>query len=249
MKNICLPVMLWFATQKANEVRQMPLHYINALLDLPEVKIVNVEIEKHHAIIELIPVDSVQECPCCHSSSVIRNGVPYKRNVRHLAVFDKSVDLRFPAICLLCKECGATFTWTYPFVEPKKRYTNVFSSFLARQTHGTTVAHTSNEHQVPYSTMERIFKRDLHEKSEQIQKQVYQEAVERNGLVLGIDDFAIRKGHTYNSGLHDLKGGRFLDVIHGRKGEELRDYAEKHDRFKLLNHLLQNHHTMFKALV
>ncbi|WP_146551104.1 ISL3 family transposase [Rummeliibacillus sp. SL167] len=213
----------------------MPFEYINELLNLPEVNIVNVEIEDDHAIIEVTPVDYVQNCPCCQSSSVIRNGIPYKRNIRHLAAFDKTVDLRIPAISLFCKTCHATFTWTYTFVEFKKRYTKAFSAFLARQTYGTTVEQISDEQQVPYSTMERIFKRELHEKSEQIQKQVYQEAVERDNLVLGIDDFAIRKGHTYNTGLHDLKGGRFLDVISGRKGDELRDYAEKHPLFKQLN--------------
>src|SRR5690606_34953270 len=195
----------------------MPFKYINELLNFPEVKIVNVKIEEYRAIIEVTPVEYVQNCPCCHSSSVIRNGVPYKRDVRHLAAFDKTVDLRIPAICLLCKQCDANFTWEYTFVEPKKRYTKAFSAFIARQTFGTTVEQISHEQQVPYSTMERIFKRELHEKSKEVQKQVYQKAVERDNLVLGIDDFAIRKGHTYNTGLHDLKGGQFLDVIPGRK--------------------------------
>jgi len=54
-------------------------------------------------------------------------------------------------------------------------------------------------------------------------------------LVLGIDDFAIRKDHTYNTGLHDLRGGYFLDIIPGRTGEELQAYAEKHTVFKVLN--------------
>lgn len=117
-------------------------------------------------------MDHVQDCPCCHSTSVIRNDVPYKRNVRHSAAFDKSVDLRIPAIHLACKACGATYTWEYSFVEPKKKYTKAYAAYLARQTYGATVAHTSREQQVPYSTMERIFKRDLHVKSADIQEQV-----------------------------------------------------------------------------
>lgn len=41
---------------------------------------------------------------------------------------------------------------------------------------------------------------------------------------MGIDDFAIRKGHTYNTGLHDLRNGHFLDIIPGRTIEELKAY-------------------------
>ncbi len=87
----------------------MPFHYLNELLDLPEVTIVNIDVKGDHAIIEVTSLDSVQECPYCHSSSVIRNGQPYSRDVHHLAAFDKSVDIRIPAFNLKCKECGATF--------------------------------------------------------------------------------------------------------------------------------------------
>lgn len=47
-------------------------------------------------------------------------------------------------------------------------------------------------------------------------------------MVLGVDNFSIRKGHTYNMGLHDLKGGTFWDVIPDRTLEELRDYYRKY---------------------
>ena len=127
----------------------MPYQYINELLNLPEVKIVNIEIKEDHAIIELTPVDHTQDCPYCHSTCVNRNGIPYRRDVRHLAAFSKSVNLLVPAICLACTDCGCTFTWEYAFVEPKKRYTKAFSTCLARQTYGATVTHTSMEEQVP----------------------------------------------------------------------------------------------------
>ncbi|GAA0335046.1 hypothetical protein GCM10008931_28310 [Oceanobacillus oncorhynchi subsp. oncorhynchi] len=140
----------------------MPYQYINELLDLPELKIVNIEIENEQAVIEVTPVNHMQDGPYCHSTSVKRNGIPYKRNVRHLAAFGKTVDLRAPAICLACNDCYATFTWEYAFVEPKKRYTKAFSVYLARQTYGSTVIHTSMEEQVPYSTMERIFKSKIY---------------------------------------------------------------------------------------
>lgn len=97
----------------------MPYQYINELLYLSKVKIVNIEIEieEDHAIIELISVDRTQDYPYCHSTSANRNGNPYRRDVRHPAAFGKSVNLRVPAICLACAECGCTFKWEYPFEE------------------------------------------------------------------------------------------------------------------------------------
>nr|WP_272595524.1 transposase [Paenibacillus apiarius] len=54
-------------------------------------------------------------------------------------------------------------------------------------------------------------------------------------MVLGIDDFAIKKGHTYNTGIHNLRGETMLDLLPGRKLEELRQYAQLHPDFLLLN--------------
>ncbi|WP_207637184.1 transposase, partial [Ruminiclostridium papyrosolvens] len=54
-------------------------------------------------------------------------------------------------------------------------------------------------------------------------------------LVLGVDDFAIKKGHTYNTGIHNLKGEAMLDLLPGRKLEALRAYAQAHPDFLWLS--------------
>ncbi|TFJ89341.1 transposase, partial [Lentibacillus salicampi] len=77
---------------------------------------------------------------------------------------------------------------------------------------------------VPYTTAERYYKNGLQADRERTQATCIQDAIERDRLVLGIDDFAVRKGHTYNTGIHDLKGGSFLDIISGRTTEDLQDY-------------------------
>ncbi|OKP82807.1 hypothetical protein A3842_09685 [Paenibacillus sp. P3E] len=53
-------------------------------------------------------------------------------------------------------------------------------------------------------------------------------------MVLGVDDFAIKKGHTYNTGIHNLRGETLLDVLAGRKLEDLRAYARSHPDFLAL---------------
>lgn len=61
--------------------------------------------------------------------------------------------------------------------------------------------------------------------------QIHQIAKESSGLVLGVDDFANKKGHTYNTGIHDLKGETMLDLLPRRKLEDLRTYAQHHPEF------------------
>lgn len=69
---------------------------------------------------------------------------------------------------------------------------------------------------------------------ERIEQQIWTEAKEMSGLVLGVDDFAIKKGHTYNTGIHNLRGETMLDLLPGRKLEDLRVYANTHPDFLLL---------------
>nr|WP_262384657.1 transposase [Paenibacillus terrae] len=44
----------------------------------------------------------------------------------------------------------------------------------------------------------------------------------------------MKKGHTYNTGIHNLKGEAMLDLLPGRKLEDLRTYASNHSDFLLL---------------
>lgn len=66
-------------------------------------------------------------------------------------------------------------------------------------------------------------------------QQAWHQAKVQTDLVLGIDDFAIKKGHTYNTGIHDLRGETMLDLLLGRKLDALRAYAEQHPEFLNLN--------------
>ena len=107
-----------------------------------------------------------------------------------------------------------------------KRYTKQFEASLPYQVLGATVTHAAKRTQTPTTTVDRVFKRWM--ESESTQFQTWKEkAIDSSQLVLGIDDFAIRKGHTYNTGLHDLRGGTFFDVIPGRTLEELRSYYQE----------------------
>ncbi|WP_246516461.1 ISL3 family transposase [Salicibibacter cibarius] len=211
-------------------------HCIKQLLGLPAIDIKQSYLDNEKNIIfEIMPIDRIQPCPICHSEQVKRNGTPYKRCVRHLSMGVSHTYLLLQAIALECQNCGANFVWQYDFVAPKKRYTIAFQNQCLQKGHGTTVKSLARFEEAPYTTVERFFKVGIQIESEATQQTCFQDAMDRQGLVLGIDDFAIRKGHTYNTGIHDLKGGSMLDIISGRKKEDLHTYAEAHPFLHVLN--------------
>lgn len=58
-----------------------------------------------------------------------------------------------------------------------------------------------------------MHKKALPAENERLSKQAWREAQDTLGLVPGIDDFAIKKGHTYNTGIHNLRGETMLDLL------------------------------------
>lgn len=96
---------------------------------------------------------------------------------------------------------------------------------------GSTAAHSARMEEAPASTVQRMLEERVMVESKRIREQAWQEAKRSKRLILGIDDFATRKGSTYNTGIHDLRGGTMLDVIPGRKLEDLRAFASKDPDF------------------
>ena len=202
----------------------MHSHSIKDLWDLPELKIIATTKINHQIFIDVMPIQSKQACSICAFENTTRRGIGYVRKVRHLEAFGCPVYLNLPAIRMSCTACFAHFVWVYECVAPKKRYTKAFEATLPKQAIGATITHTSRVANTPSTTVARIVRSWKMEEATRVQKICQKKALACHNLVLGIDDFAIRKGHTYNTGLHDLRGGTFLDVIPGRRIEELHAY-------------------------
>jgi transposase len=51
---------------------------------------------------------------------------------------------------------------------------------------------------------------------------------------VGIDDVAIRKGHSYATAIYDLKSGEMVALLEGRDGEGLREWLKNHRKISLV---------------
>ncbi|OMF26761.1 ISL3 family transposase [Paenibacillus sp. FSL H8-0548] len=232
----------------------MQIQYINEMLDIPELQIKQiVRISADEIHIEVTPIAQKQCCSICRSDEyVIRKGSNDIRSVRHTPAFGKKVYLLVPSIRLACNQCDVGFVWVYEFVGTKRQYSNLFRERAAEQAIGSTAAHSARMQQAPTSTIQQMHNDAVPLESERLSEQAWKQAKESKGLVLGVDDFAIKKGHTYNTGIHDLKGEMMLDLLPGRKLEDLRVYAKHHPVFLMLEpkavvmDLAQAYHTWIR---
>lgn len=202
----------------------MHLHHINDLIQLQDVTVSNYYISEDHVLfLSLCPTKSKQPCPCCRTQAfVICKGSRQKpRQVRHLRCFNRETILLIPMKRLFRKQCEVSFTYQYAFLTGKTRYTNDYKRELSKPLVGTTVKQLTDTFKVPYSTGERFIKQHLAHLIPSIQRKVIAAAQGSTRLILGIDDFAIRKGHTYNTGFHDLRNGNLLTLVMGRTYQTL----------------------------
>jgi len=185
--------------------------------------------------IRIKPLNARQHCPVCESSQTVLNGSDGDRRIQHLKMGVMPCVLVVPRIRLLCKECKSTFGHEYAFVDGKEQYTIAVKAHVYEIAVGSTVQHSVAVSGIPYSTSERFFKEAALTIAQRTGMAALSQAQESERLIMGIDDFSIRKGHNYNTGIHDLRGESLLGIAKGRTLEELDRYMERNPQMKDLN--------------
>jgi transposase len=209
------------------------LHYITEIINLQGIEVVELNFESDELVKAVInPTEYVQDCPCCGSHHVIRNGKDGFKNIRHLDISGKKTILVVPRIRMRCKDCGAAFAYSYEFVCGKERYTKKFKAEAYKCAVGSTVVNSADITKSPYSTIERFFKEIVMKLAPLTEEYAQKLASKAANLILGIDDFAVRKGHNYNTGFHDLRNGTILAAAEGRKVDESAEFIKNNSQVK-----------------
>ena len=169
-------------------------------------------------------VIQVQTSPCklrcsrytgCH---VIRSGFNY-RLFRCVPVGSRQLFIKMKVQRLYCKDCDAHLQEYLHFVKGKRSYTNRFQRFVVELSRIGTIKDVANFLHVSWDTVKDIQKRYL--------KEHFSNPSFLKVKRIGIDEFAISKGHVYKTIVVDLDTSRVIYMGDGKSAASLDKFWHK----------------------
>ena len=162
--------------------------------------------------------ERIRCCPSCGAGSIVKNGYRL-RDFVGLPIGGKRVTIRMKVQRYKCKECDFDQQEKIHFATNSYSYTHRFAKYVVDLLRGMTLQDVSNHLSVSWDTVKEIHSSYL--------KRHYSlpslDGVEN----IGIDEFAVRKGHVYKTIVVDLDSGRIIYVGDGKGSEALNKFWRK----------------------
>ena len=157
-------------------------------------------------------------CPRCGNRHLLKNGYRI-RDFIGLPIGGKKVLIRMKVQRYKCRDCDYDQQESIPFATGSRSYTHRFAKYVVDLLRGMTLQDVSNHLGVSWDTVKEIHSTYLerHYSSPSL------EGVEN----IGIDEFAVRKGHVYKTIVVDLDSGRVLYVGDGKGADALTKFWRK----------------------
>lgn len=157
-------------------------------------------------------------CPCCHSSDVIRRGVVVREFLMQPIGRRPSI-LVFRIQRLGCRQCGAVQQERLPFADPCKRYTRAFARYVESLCHIGTTKDVARHLGISWDLVREIDEACLRRFLKKIRID--------DAKFLGIDEFAIGKGHRYMTVVLNMETGAVLYAAEGKGMESVLPFLRK----------------------
>ena len=157
-------------------------------------------------------------CPQCKSRKIIRSG-SVMRDIRCVPVGHRETILRMKVQRVECKACGCVRQEDIHFVRGKRGYTNKFARYVVELSRIGTIKDVARFLNISWDTVKDIQKRYLlrHYGNPDLSRLEY----------IGIDEFAVRKGHVYKTIVADLLSGQVVYVGDGKGADALDKFWKK----------------------
>jgi len=162
--------------------------------------------------------ESTRLCSFCKSNRVIFKGK--KTRLLHLPpVGRKRSILELIMHRLYCKDCGFLFWPRLQFTSGNRRYTRAFALTVLDLLQFATIKAVADYLNVGWDLVKQIHKKEL--------RTIYRKQNFQDLVYLGIDEFSIRKGHSYMTIFVNLQDGRIIHAVEGRSSEVISPFLRK----------------------
>lgn len=158
------------------------------------------------------------KCPCCGKRTLVKNGYRY-RDILTLPVGMKRTILHMKVQRYKCKECGYDQQERISFTTGGRSYTHCFARFVVDLLKGATLQQVASWLHISWDTVKEIHSTYL--------KRRYSPPSLEGVEYIGIDEFAVLKGHKYKTIVVDLVTGRILYVGDGKSEQSLEKFWKR----------------------
>ena len=165
-------------------------------------------------------------CPQCGHPHLVKNGFRI-RDFISLPIGGKKVILRMKVRRYKCKcaDCDYDCQEHIPFAIGSHSYTRRFAKYVVDLLKEMTLKDTAHLLGVSWDTIKAIHTQHL--------EYHYAPPCLKGVDSIGIDEFAVRKGHVYKAIVVDLKSGRILYVGQGKAADALAGFWKRIRRKKI----------------
>lgn len=150
-----------------------------------------------------------RRCAAIHDSEL--------RRVRDLPLFEANVELVLPRLRVACGRCGPRVE-RLSWLEPYARVTSCLAHSVGRLCQWMSLRHVASFYRLSWGTVKHIDKRRLQRELGEVDL--------RGVRVIGMDEFAIQKGHRYATVVVEPARRRVLWVGRGRAQQDIVPFFE-----------------------
>lgn len=165
-------------------------------------------------------------CPKCGKRHLVKNSYRM-RDFAGLPIGGKKVIVRMKVQRYKCKNDGCDYDQqeNIPFATGSRSYTHRFAKYVVELLRGMTLQDVANHLNVSWDTVNEIHSIYL--------ERHYSPPSLKGVENIGIDEFAVRKGHKYKTIVVDLDTGRILYVGDGKGVDALDKFWKRCRRYKV----------------
>ncbi len=190
--------------------------FFEQILGIKEIRVDRVDWQERALHIYCSSIFEEALCPTCLKKRQVFNQT-YERQFRDLPITGKEVYLHLSQRQFYCPDCDQHFNERFTFVGPKHTLTRRYERYVYECCKASTIQKISAQENLGWHTVNELCQRGA--------RQEIDERPLSKVRVVGMDEFAIKKGHrNYATVIVDLERVDIIDILEYRDQEKLIEY-------------------------